>query len=118
MKYNKDSAQYSSSNMPIKVSVSSIDKATFDIVIAHYNSNKLPDEENLEELDRCEGGFQIKIPHMKSEVCDANEKIKQLRWHRGSLVSYGGYPAFTEKEELRLYEALVYALNGNVILEK
>jgi hypothetical protein len=104
--------------MPIKVNVTSMDKSTLEKIISHYNSNKLPEEDSLEELDRCEGGFQIKISSMKSDVCDANEKIKQLRWSKGYLVSYGGYPTFTEKEEMRLYEALVYALNGNVILEK
>ena len=104
--------------MPIKVNVTSINKSTLEQIIVHYNSNKLPEEENLEYLDRCEGGFQIKISSMNAEICDANEKIKQLRWSKGSLVSYGGYPSFTEKEEMRLYEALVYALNENVIFEK
>ncbi len=104
--------------MPIKVNVKFIDQNTLQKIIVHYNSNKLPEEEELEYLDRYEGGFQIKIVDMKNKICDSNEKIKQLRWSKGLLVSYGVYPSFTEKEEFRLYEALVYALNGNVILEK
>jgi hypothetical protein len=103
--------------MTIKVNVTSIDKATLQQIFNHYNSSKLPEEESLEYLDRCEGGFKINIPNMKNAICDANEKIKQLRWSNGRLVSYGGYPSFTEKEEIRLYESFVFALNGNVILE-
>jgi hypothetical protein len=102
--------------MTIKVSVTSIDKDTFQKILDHYNSNKDVDEEPLEILQRAEGGFQIQITSMKNQYCDDNLKIKQLRWSKQRLVS-NLYIGFTEKEEIRLYEALVYALGGDVILE-
>jgi hypothetical protein len=103
--------------MPIKVLVDSINKDTFQKILDYYNSNKPSDEEPLERLDRCEGGFQIKIASKKDIICDENEKIRQLRWSKGYLLPMF-YIGFTEKQEILLYEALVYGLNGNVILEK
>jgi len=103
--------------MPIKVSVDSIDKDTFQKILDHYNNNKSEDEPPLERLQRAEGGFQIKIPSRQSLMCDENDKIRQLRWNKKYLLS-DFYIGFTEKQELLLYESLVYALGGNVILEK
>lgn len=53
---------------------------------------------------------------MKDIICDANRKIKQLRWNKKYLVPEK-YINFTEKEQILLYDSLVYALgNENVIL--
>jgi hypothetical protein len=103
--------------MPIKVSVDSIDKDTFQKILDYYNNNKSEDEELLEHLQRAEGGFQIRIPSKQSLICDENEKIRQLRWNKKYLLP-GFYIGFTEKQEFLLYESLVNALGGNVILEK
>lgn len=101
--------------MRIKVSA---DTVNYDSVIAHYNANKPEDEEPLERLNRVEGGFQIQIAKMKNKSVDANEKIRQLRWSSGCLVS-GFHIGFTEKQTILLYEALVHSYGGgegNVLL--
>ena len=102
--------------MPIKVFVNFIDNNTYNKILDFYNNNKSSDEEPLERLDRFEGGFQIKIPFKQDIICDANEKIRQLRWNKKYLVS-GYYIGFTEKQEMLLYESLVYALGSNVLFE-
>ena len=102
--------------MPIKVTATSIDAETFREILNFYNANKPEDEEPLERLNRAEGGFQIQIASKKDLVCDDNLKIRQLRWSRGRLVS-GGHIGFTQKQEAMLYEALVHALGGNVLME-
>ena len=98
------------------MTATSIDAETIRTIITHYNTNKPEDEEPLERLNRAEGGFQIQIASKRNLVCDANLKIRQLRWSRGRLVS-GGYTGFTQKQEAMLYEALVHALGGDVLLE-
>ena len=102
--------------MPIKVFVNFINNDTYNKILDFYNNNKSSDEEPLERLDRFEGGFQIKIPSKQDIICDANEKIRQLRWNKKYLVS-GYYIGFTEKQEMLLYESLVYALGSNVLFE-
>jgi len=102
--------------MPIRVTATSIDAETCRAIINHYNANKPKDEEPLERLNRAEGGFQIQIANKKNDICDDNSKIRQLRWSRGRLVS-GGYIGFTAKQEAMLYEALVHALGGYVLME-
>ena len=104
--------------MQIKVLVDTIE---YQPVLDYYNANKPEHEEPLEKLDRFEGGFQIQIPSMKNKPVDENLKIRQLRWSSGRLVSQFGwniYIGFTEKQTVMLYEALVHALGGNVILEE
>jgi hypothetical protein len=103
--------------MPIKVFLETISYEELQNVLDYYNAKKSIDEEPLELLDRCEGGFQIKISHMKNIHCDENRKIKQLRWSKGYLVSQ--YINFTEQEQNLLYDSLVYVLGANkVIMER
>lgn len=98
------------------MTVTSIDAETFRAILNYYNTNKPEDEEPLERLPRSEGGFQIQIASKKNLLCDDNLKIQQLRWSRGRLVS-SGHIGFTAKQEAMLYEALVHALGGNVLME-
>ena len=98
--------------MPIKVFVETISYDELQNILDYYNATKSIDEEPLELLDRCEGGFQIKISHMKNIHCDENRKIKQLRWSKGYLVSQK-YINFTEQEQHLLYDSLVYVLGAN-----
>ena len=102
--------------MLIRVFAETINRETFQKILDYYNNNKSEDEESLERLDRFEGGFQIKIKNMENKYTDENNKIRQLRWANGALVS-GLHIGFTEKQYLLLYESLVYALGGNVLLE-
>ena len=106
----------------IKVLVGSIDKETMQKILDFYNNNKEENENQLERLDRAEGGFKIQIPKDKWKINpyigfrDANDTIQQLRWSNGRLV--GRHIGFNMKQYILLYEALVYALPGNVILEE
>jgi hypothetical protein len=101
--------------MPIKVLVKYIDNEKIQESLNHYNFNKSHDEEPIEILDRCEGGFQIKIIQNKNNNCDINKKIKQLRWKNGFLLSQN-YIGFSKKEELLLFNSLVIALGNNNVL--
>ena len=107
--------------MTISVLVDTIDKETFQKILDYYNQYKDETENPLERLDRAEGGFQIQIPEEQWVVdirglMNANDKIRQLRWKDGRLVS-NGYKSFTAKQGMLLYDALVYALPGKVVLE-
>ena len=101
--------------MRIRVLVDIIEYEDLQKILDYYNSNKSIEDGPLEHLDRCEGGFQIVIPYMSDIICDANKKIKQLRWNKGYLDPYR-YINFTEKEQKLLYESLVYALGNNNVL--
>jgi len=104
----------------IKVLVDTIENETFQKILDYYNNNKESGEQDLERLSRAEGGFQIKLPESQldrtNKYLDSNQKIRQLRWNRGYLIS-GCYIGFTHKQYMLLYNAMVHALPGNVILE-
>ena len=80
------------------------------------NNNKEKHEMPLEELNREEGGFKIRLPEMYDKDCDENEKIKQLRWNKGYLVQHLFYETFSEKETILLYNALVNVLGKDNVL--
>jgi hypothetical protein len=104
--------------MQIKVLVDEIDDQSCEKILDYYNYNKPYDEEPLERLDRCEGGFKIQISYMKEQFCDENKKIKQLRWHKKYLTSQK-YIDFKYKEKMLLFESLVNVLGSdNVSLEE
>jgi len=104
--------------MKIKVLIDEIENKQIQEIVDYYNSNKQPHEEPLEILNRCEGGFKIQISYMKNQMCNENDKIKQLRWHKKYLTSQT-YIDFTYKEKKLLFEALVNVLGrDNVSLEE
>ncbi len=103
--------------MRIQVLVSNIDNETFQKILDYYNSNKCDDEENLERLDRAEGGFQIKLPENEIVKRSENYMIRQLRWSKGKLIVAPYTIGFTEKQKILLFYALNYALDGNVTSE-
>ena len=78
-------------------------------ILEYYNSKKMENEEPLEILNRCEGGFKIQISYFKNQPGDENNKIKQLRWNRGYL-SPMKYISFEYNGQKLLYYALVNAL--------
>jgi len=101
--------------MRIKVLLPSIHNDKITEILEYYNKNKLPDEEPLKLLNRYEGGFRINLRDMKDVMCDANMKIKQLRWSNGYLVSQSYIP-FDKEEEVLLYNALVHSLGQDNVL--
>ena len=92
--------------MRIRVFIDSIDEFTCNQIINYYNNNKLDNEESLENLDRCEGGFKIKITNKLDELCDSNEKIKQLRWNKKCLIPYKNYESFSNNQSILLFESM------------
>ena len=103
--------------MPIEVTVDNISLEILNEILDYYNTNKSETDEPLELLDRYEDGFKIKIKSKENEICDPNEKIKQLRWNKKRLTS-DKYIGFTEKEEFLLYESMVYVLKGDVLYQE
>jgi hypothetical protein len=98
--------------MPIRVLVKQITDKELQQVLIYYNLHKSDNEEPLELLDRCEGGFYIKIDYLKHYGGDQNNKIKQVRWKNGYLISEP-YISFKSEEESLLYDALSYVLGKN-----
>lgn len=80
-------------------------------ILDYYNNNRGEGTEELQELNRLEGGFMIKIPENKDEP-DANDRIRQLRWSNLRLVS-DIYIGFNDEQLNLLYEALVNYLGEN-----
>jgi len=101
--------------MSIHVTVDNISMENYNKIIDFYNRNKLEEDSRLERLDRCEGGFQIKIPEKQNENCDVNLKIKQLRWYRKQLVEFKNYKTFNEQELLLLFRSMQSVLGDSVL---
>ena len=104
--------------MPIKVLFESYTKDEYTKVLNYYNSNKLENDQPLEKLDRCEGGFMIKKENCSSSKNDENDSIKQLRWNTKYLVPYKNYSSFSEAEEELLYKSLFAVFREKVIFIK
>jgi hypothetical protein len=102
--------------MPIRVLVDSIEIETVYKIIDNYNKNKDDDDEPLERLERCEGGFQIRSKD-NYFVIGENNKIKQLRWKHKYLQPFLHCQGFTKKEEIQLFTAMKTVLGENVIFE-
>ena len=80
-------------------------------ILDYYNNNRGEGTEELQELNRLEGGFMIKIPENKDEP-DANDRIRQLRWSNLRLVS-DIYIGFNDEQLNLLYKAFVNYLGEN-----
>lgn len=98
--------------MQIRVTVDQIDYAT---VIAHYNGLRPAGFLPLEMMNRAEGGFQVRIPEMQNARCDANLKIRQLRWFNRCLVSSQYYIPLTDTETLLLFQSLQAVLGKDKV---
>ena len=90
----------------IKLNSTSID---YNLVTNYYNSYKSDEENELEEIPRIEGGFQIKkkdTKPLKFGVTDCNHNYHQLRWSKGNLCLYSTYSGFTIEQLELLYNSL------------
>jgi hypothetical protein len=103
--------------MTIKVLFESYTEDEYDKVLNYYNSNKSENDQPLEKLDRCEGGFMIKKEN-SSLFNDENDSIKQLRWSTKYLLPYKNYSSFSEAEEELLYKSLFEVFREKVIFIK
>jgi len=101
--------------MYISVKFDSISKEECQEVIKYYNKNKLLTDNNLEVLDRAEGGFKINLD-FNEEKYGTNEKIKQLRWCKGKILSSGYYIDFSNDEKILLYKSLCHVFGEDKVL--
>ena len=100
--------------MPIEVLFDVITGDDCNKIINYYNSNKSQNNQPLEKLDRCEGGFMIKKED-SSSFLDDNDKIKQLRWSRKRLLQFKNYSSFSEEEEQLLYNSLLETFGSSKV---
>lgn len=96
--------------MSIYVHFSTYTPEQYQHVLDHYNNIKESHHMAIENLNRCEGGFQIRLNETELSTVasgDENAKIRQLRWTKRRLdrMKYNG---FTKEETLRLYQSLVH----------
>ncbi len=94
---------YEKIQMPITVTLSSITHESLDNICEYYN--KYQTTGIIEKLDRCEGGFKIRIDN--SDNSDNNDNIRQVRFHKRQLVSQEYIP-FLENEVDLLFESMVH----------
>ena len=103
--------------MYISVKFDSISKEECQEVIKYYNKNKLSTDNNLEVLDRAEGGFKINLDlDLYEESYDINKKFKQLRWSKGKILSSGLYIDFSNDEKILLYKSLCHVFGEDKVL--
>ena len=80
----------------------------YEPILKYYNDRRPEGSRELEELDRMERGFKIRLPETSEYGLDPDCKIAQMRWARGHLVP--GYIGFTSGEKNLLFEALCNTL--------
>ena len=97
-------------NEVIAVNINSI-PIDYEPILNYYNEHRPDGSPVLEELDRMEGGFKIRLPEIPGYSIDPDCKIAQLRWARGHLIP--GYIGFTREEKSLLFEALCNVLGEN-----
>ena len=98
-------------SIAVKVDISDFD---YNPVLKYYNEKREKDSPELEELDRMEGGFKIKLPanyynDYHDDPIDPDCKIAQLRWNRRRQL-IPGYIGFNNKEKSLLFESLCHVL--------
>jgi hypothetical protein len=103
--------------MTIKVLTDSIDLTIMKKILKIFNEKKEKNDNPLEILNRCEGGFMIKKINYDQLSGDENTKIKQLRWQNNYLKPFRNYIGFDLQEELLLYSCMKEVLGKDVINE-
>jgi hypothetical protein len=96
----------------ISVKFASISPEEYRAVIDHYNHIKPSHFLLLEQLDRCEGGFQIALDRCEIALDGrkeepVNKTIKQLRWNRRKLDPLN-FIGFNQEETRLLYQSLIH----------
>ena len=102
----------------ISVKFATISREECQQVLDHYNSIKPSHFMVLEELDRCEGGFQLALNTSELALnakSDVNNQIKQLRWNRRKLDP-SNYIGFDVEETMLLYRSLVHVFGESFVV--
>lgn len=93
----------------IQVLTDKLPKNGYHLICEYYNTNKSVDAMPLQKANVCEGGFEIPlneselaIIRRRYDILDQNQKVRQLRWSLGWLISMGHNGLFKEEEELLL----------------
>lgn len=95
----------------ISVKFDSITLLETQRIIEHYNTIKPLEFSNLENLDRCEGGFQISLPGTELQG-----KIKQVRWIKKRLETPLQYIGFNHEETLLLYKSFIHVFDKSLVV--
>jgi len=95
----------------------------YEPIINAYNAKRPAGLEPIRKARVFEGGFEIplndeEMKNMKNFGCmlDANDKVRQLRWSSGKLVS-GCHIGLNEQETHLLYYALVEVLGADKVVQ-
>ena len=99
----------------ITVKFASISREEYQQVIEYYNGIKPIQYTVLEELDRCEGGFQLALGESADTMCDINFRIKQLRWNRRRLDPLN-FIGFNREETKLLYLSLIHVFGESEVV--
>jgi hypothetical protein len=89
-------------------------------IIEYYNANKPADWMPIAKAGVAEGGFEIKLnpdelARKMNWYSDYNDRVRQLRWSDGKLLS-NCYVGFTDEQTALLFQALQQSLGDQVIM--
>ena len=107
--------------MYITVLTDNLPKNGYRDILNYYNANKPYNWKDLRKAGVYEGGFEV--PKNESEIeelqkryryLDPNERVRQLRWSNGRLLSLGHFP-LSDEETLLLYQALKHVLGESLV---
>lgn len=92
-----------------------VNKIYVDKIIDYYNNKRPESSHPLENLNRCEGGFMIKMENYDDiDDTDENNKIHQLRWSNRQLVQDMYYGFNNEQLDL-LYESIGACIGEDMV---
>lgn len=94
----------------IRVNVDTID---YKSIIKYYNTKKSNNEEELNVLERLEGGFKITLRNYNHPIIGENNKIRKLIWDNRCLVNYSLLNMFTERQLDLLFESIENSIGKN-----
>ena len=98
----------------ITVTIDRMDNDCYKKICNYYNERQIYGK--IEPLDRLEGGFCVEIKKEERESNFENDRIRQVRWNKKSLISINK-GLLTEEIEL-LYESMIHILGEYIVMIK
>jgi hypothetical protein len=106
----------------IKVHTDTLPTNGYEDICRFYNQNRTPNSNPIREAGVWEGGFEISLTDQEianinlrtTYPLDPNDKVRQVRWSRGRLLSMG-YVCLQEEEYQLLYKSLVHVLGKDKV---
>ncbi len=99
----------------IKVTIDRISIECYKKICEHYNKEQIHGP--IERLDRLEGGFSVEIKKEERVSPFENDRIRQVRWEKKTLVS-DNYIGLLEDEIELLYKAMKNVLGEEYVTRK